>query len=117
MNSSIVNVIASVQVTGSFRSVNKGNPQPKKGQELSVSVSVFGQSECIGVCKWNGREAMLEDVNGRSMSMTASESVLCSKNSFRVTAPCFLVIPVGNGRVTVEGEVSFMPLPEQQRIN
>ena len=112
-----MNKIATVQVTGSFRSVNKGNPQPKKGQELSVSVSIFGQSECIGVCKWNDGEAMLEDVNGRAMAMTAADSCLCSKNCYIVSAPCYVVIPVGNGRVMVEAEVSFMPLPEQQRIN
>ena len=111
------NNIGRVQVTGSFRSVNKNNPQPAKGQVMNVVVKTFGQSERLGMVEWIGGEAMQEDCNGRSMAMTEADNVLCHKSPFRVTAPCYIMIPCGNGRVVVEGEVVFLPSPEQQRIN
>lgn len=111
-----VDIIGNVQVTGAFRSINKNNPQPAKGQVMDIVVSVFGQSERIGICLWHGGEAMLEDCHGRAMAMVEA-SCLCNKNSFMVTAPCYIVIPCGKGRVVVEGEVMFLPSPEQQRIN
>ncbi len=113
-----VNIIGNVQVTGAFRSINKTNPQPAKGQVLDVTVSVFGQYERIGVCLWHGGESMQEDCNGRGMAMVEAADLCGHKNSFAVTAPCYIMVPVGSsGRVVIEGQVVFMPPPEQQRIN
>ncbi len=114
-----VNIIGNVQVTGAFRSINKTNPQPAKGQVLDVTVSVFGQYERIGVCLWHGGESMQEDCNGRGMAMVEAADICGhNKNSFAVTAPCYIMVPVGSsGRVVIEGQVVFMPPPEQQRIN